>query len=128
MATWMAFIIAGILIIGWPISIAINWKGIVDNDTRLGYLIADLGVVFPLFLISGIGLSRGRLFGSLLFLVAIGAVTYDSVHFTVYLIKIGYLSIPVYVYLLILAVFLVVFFILARQRMEYILDRAGDSN
>lgn len=65
---WISFVIAGILIIGWPVSMMISWSSIVDSDARLGYLIADLGVVSPLFLASGIGLVKGRRWGSLIFL------------------------------------------------------------
>ena len=99
---------AAVLIIGWPIAICVNWEHIVTSHTRLGYLIADIGLVSPLCLLSWHGLKKARTWGPLVLLATLGALAYDAVHFGVYLIQEQFLSIPLIAYvaliLLVLAV------------------------
>jgi hypothetical protein len=85
---WLVFAVGVALVIGWPIAIVVNWHDIVSSHARLGYLIADLGLVVPLCFASWQGLLRNAPWGPGVLLVALGAGAYDVVHFTVYLIQV----------------------------------------
>src|SRR5579872_5536421 len=88
----VSLVVALILLIGWPISMIISWSSIVNSDCRLAYLIGDLGLVSPLFVASWIGFQKQAGWGPYVFLLAAGALAYDCLHFGIYLIKIGFLS------------------------------------
>jgi hypothetical protein len=83
------FTVGVLLLIGWPIAIIVNWHDIVASHARLGYLIADIGLVVPLCFASWQGLLRNAAWGPGVLLVALGAGAYDVVHFTVYLIQVN---------------------------------------
>lgn len=88
---WVAWLVFGVgvaLLIGWPIAIIVNWHDIVSSHARLGYLIADLGLVAPLCLVTWQGLLRNAGWGPGVLLFALGAGAYDVLHFTVYLIQV----------------------------------------
>jgi hypothetical protein len=113
-ATLFSLLVALILIIGWPISMIISWSSIVNDDCRLAYMISDLGLVSPLFVASWIGLRSSATWGPLLFLVAIGALSYDVLHFGIYLIRMKFLDIPAIVYVALVAIILLIIFLLVR--------------
>ena len=102
---WALAILAGVLIIGWAVAIVVSWDHIVSSHTRLGYLIADVGLVTPVC-VSAVGLFRGRPWAPSVTLLTVGALAYDAVHFAVYLMQERFLGIPIAVYLLLLAVIL----------------------
>jgi hypothetical protein len=111
----VSMVVALILIIGWPISMIVNWPSIVNSDCRLAYLVGDLGLVSPLFVASWIGLQKQAGWGPYVFLVAAGALGYDSLHFGIYLIKIGFLSLSPFLYAGLVALILVVLIVLVRK-------------
>ncbi|MDN3657857.1 hypothetical protein QWZ08_19550 [Ferruginibacter paludis] len=113
--------VAAILVIGWPISIIINWADIVNSDARLGYFIGDLGLVSPLLIVSWLTLKKSEPKGSMLFLVAAGALSYDALHFGIFLIKIKFLSVSPVLYALLIAVILFIILLLVKDRIKYLL-------
>jgi hypothetical protein len=118
----VSLIVALILIIGWPISIIVNWSSIIDSDCRLAYLIGDLGLVSPLFVASWIGLHKQAAWGPYLFLVAAGALSYDCLHFGIYLIKIGFLSLSPFLYAGLVLLILLVLIVLVRKTIISLLN------
>jgi hypothetical protein len=111
----LSLIVALILIIGWPISMIVSWSSIINSDCRLAYLIGDLGLVSPLFVASWIGLQKQAAWGPYLFLVAAGALSYDCLHFGIYLIKIGFLSLSPFLYAGLVSLILLVLIVLVRK-------------
>jgi hypothetical protein len=96
---WAALVLAIILIVGWPVAAIVNWENIVSSHARLGYLVGDLGIVVPLGIAVWYGLRRQRPWGPLVFLFYDGAVAYDGIHFEIYLAQLGFLTIPLPIYL-----------------------------
>jgi hypothetical protein len=99
---WAAFGLAVILIVGWPIAAIVNWQNIVDSHARLGYLVGDIGIVVPLCLVTWYGFTRDRPWAPLVFLFLAGAVAYDGLHFEIYLAQLGFLAIPLAIYLIVM--------------------------
>jgi hypothetical protein len=95
-------VLAAVLVVSWAIAIAVSWNHIVSSHTRLGYLIADVGLVMPLCLMSGWGLLGGLSCTRTILPFTLGALAYDAVHFAVYLAQERFLGLgpPVYVSLL----------------------------
>jgi hypothetical protein len=118
----VSLIVALTLIIGWPISIIVCWSSIVNSDCRLAYLIADLGLVSPLFVASWIGLQKQAAWGPYVFLVAAGALSYDALHFGIYLIKIGFLSLSPFLYAGLVSLILLVLILLVRKTIYSLLN------
>ena len=114
-AKTVSLVVALILIIGWPISMIVSWSSIVNSDCRLAYLIGDLGLVSPLFVASWIGLQKNASWGPYVFLLAAGALAYDCLHFGIYLIKIGFLSLSPFLYAGLVALILIVLIVLAKR-------------
>lgn len=102
--------VAFLLGVGWPISALINWADIIHTPARLGYVIADMGLVLPLCILTYMGLQREAAWGPLVSLLAMGALAYDTVHFGVFLIKVQFLHLSPVVYLLLMATILYVLF------------------
>jgi hypothetical protein len=125
LVTIICLLVSVILIVGWPISMIISWSSIIDDPARVGYVIGDLGLVSPLFVASWLGLKNSKPWGSPLFLVAAGALSYDILHFGVYLICIKFLAIPTIVYILLIAAILGLLFYLIRQRIIYLVSIIG---
>jgi hypothetical protein len=121
-ATIFSLAVALLLIIGWPISMIVSWSSIVDSDCRLAYLIGDLGLVSPLFVASWIGLRKSASWGPLVFLVAAGTLSYDCLHFGIYLIKIKFLSISPFIYAGLVALILLVIFLLIRSTIRSLVN------
>jgi hypothetical protein len=118
----VSLVVALILIIGWPISMIVSWSSIVNSDCRLAYLIGDLGLVSPLFVASWIGLQKQAAWGPYLFLVAAGALSYDCLHFGIYLIKIGFLSLSPFLYAGLVSLILLVLIVLVRKTIISLLN------
>jgi hypothetical protein len=118
----VSLIVALILIIGWPISMIVNWPSIINSDCRLAYLIGDLGLVSPLFVATWIGLQKQAAWGPYLFLVAAGALSYDCLHFGTYLIKIAFLSLSPFLYAGLVSLILLVLIVLARKTIISLLN------
>ncbi len=91
-----------------------SWEHIVSSHTRLGYLIGDIGLVTPLCFAAWYGLTRGRAWGPLVFLILVGALAYDIVHFGIYLIQEEFLSIPTPIYIFLILLILGILYWLAR--------------
>jgi hypothetical protein len=100
----------------------ISWSSIVNSESRLAYLICDLGLVSPLLVASWIQLKRSEPVGSILFFLGAGALSYDALHFGIFLIKIKFLSIPPFVYILLIFLILLVIFILVKDRGKRVLS------
>lgn len=108
------FAIGVVLLVGWPIAVAVSWEHIVASHARLGYLIGDMGMVMPLCFLSWHGLVRGRAWGVPLVLITMGAQAFDVLHFGIYLIQERFLGIPTIVYLALMALILGVLAYLCR--------------
>jgi len=100
---WILFAVAVVLLVGWPIAAIIDWDHIVESHARLGYLIGDIGIAVPLCLASWHGLRRARPWARGVLLFTLGALAYDVTHFLIYLMQERFLSIPLPVYIALLA-------------------------
>src|SRR5436305_14725375 len=112
---WVAFGLGIVLIVGWAIAIIVSWNHILSSHARLGYLIGDVGLVAPLCFATWYGVTRQKSWGPLLFLLLDGAIAYDVVHFGIYLMQEGFLSIPVPIYIIVLLAILALQAVLARR-------------
>jgi hypothetical protein len=121
-ATIFCLIIGLTLLIGWPVSMIVSWSSIVDNDCRVAYMIADLGLVSPLIVASWIGLRKSKPWGSMVFLLAVGALSYDTLHFGIFLIRIKFLGLSPVLYVALIFVILLVIFLLSKQRIRLLLN------
>ena len=122
---WGMFVFGLILAIGWAISAALTWEHVVASHVRLGYLIADVGLVTPLLFLSWFGLTRARPWAPALFLILVGALAYDLVHFGVYLIQERFLSVPTPAYVLLMLALLALLAWLARRELGALGAAAG---
>ena len=80
--------------IAWPVYIAIDTDGVLKSHPELSYLMADFVVVAPLAAITAIGFFQQRRWAPVILLIAIGAASYDALHFFSYPIQEEFLSIP----------------------------------
>jgi hypothetical protein len=103
---YLLLVFSGSLVTGWGVAIAVSWSHILASHIRLGYLIADIGLVTPLCVAAGLGLLRGRAWDLTVLQLAVGALAYDGVHFTVYLVQERFLRVPPAVYVAVLALVL----------------------
>lgn len=115
---WILFGVAVVLLVGWPIAAIVDWDHIVRSHARLGYLIGDLGLAVPLCLASWYGLRRDRPWARGVLLLCLGALAYDVLHFLIYLMQEEFLSIPLPVYIVLLAVVLVAIGWVATREIE----------
>jgi len=114
-AAWCLFGIGSILILGWPVAIWANWEDIVSSESRLGYLISDILLVTPLCFAGWLGIIKGKSWGSLISLLAFGALAYDGLHFGIFLIQVKFLNIPAIIYLILIIIVMVVIYILSKN-------------
>lgn len=122
---WVLFVVAVILIIGWPIAVIANWGHIVSSHARLGYLIGDSTIVIPLCLATWYGFRKDRIWAPLIFLVAAGAGAFDLLHFGIYLIQEEFLSIPTPIYIVVLLICLAVIILWVRWEIVILTGALG---
>jgi hypothetical protein len=116
---WILFAVAVVLLVGWPIAALIDWDHIVESHARLGYLIGDIGIAVPLCLASWHGLRRALPWARGVLLFCLGALAYDVTHFLIYLMQEEFASIPLPVYIVVLAVVLVAIAWVAAKEIEW---------
>lgn len=84
---WILVAIGALLWIGWTIVLLREARTIWESQARFGYFLADVLIVAPGCLVSGIGVLEERGWGAPMLLLTAGAATYDLTHFIIYLFQ-----------------------------------------
>lgn len=124
-AAYALFGVVGWFVVSWSVAIVVDWQRIARSDVEPAYLIGDWGLVVPLCIATSLGLLKRASWAPLLFLVTMGAIAFEALHFGIHLILARFLSIPTPVY--VAGILLVLGFVgwFTRHEIRFLSERIG---